>query len=342
MVDIREAAIELVRDHYVAVFAEGADQRKLAAKQDFQTIARDIVDQLGADKIGSAADLEAVAKHSAASLKGWPAVNSHVKALGRGQAPRDESGRPEGEAGPDGVVRGKGYYPGWKPLKTAWDGRWRATRAAMKPEHRRPLAFHEGYVDDAGWEKLRAKQTAAARQFFRDDVEGRALAAEAVAEHWASALWWWFVEEGRLPSDAEAERLVSQAVFADGMAQRSGAEVLRLRNEMIYDACREMGCEASVYTLKPVIGGFPVSGRLRHRKEGWHAMGWRIEPNTKAPRWLFPGGGDFRLMLRDRDPKKPFIVTVGQWYVRREDNTGLGSIVLMDDVDVREQFENAP
>lgn len=114
---------------------------------------------------------------------------------------------------------------------------WRWKRGLPPPEG----------VSPSDWYIASLKQETRAKDYLRADVAGRALAGIAADEGWLCTLYWFVVDEGRLPSPLEEKQLIAIAHKADLKALEPGAfseQLLALRQAMHDYASRQLGLPA--------------------------------------------------------------------------------------------------
>jgi len=203
---------KVLRVDFLDVFAAHPVHKKQAARQDLDALALCIA-RLVPDL--STANIEPLrqAGHGLANhVNAWPTTNKFADAVKRVAV----AARMVRAQAPDG---------------------WRWRRGLSPPEG----------VSPSDWYIASLKQETRARDYLRSDVAGRALAGIALDEGWLCTLYWFVVDEGRLPSPLEEKHLVAIARKADLAALEPGAfseQLLALRQAMHDYASRQLGLPA--------------------------------------------------------------------------------------------------
>lgn len=211
--EIRNAA-NILRVDFLDVFAAQPSHKKHASSQDLDGISVSLARRVGTLSTASAPSLHKAAVDLAESISGWPTVKRFAAALKDIQA----STRLAERAPPIG---------------------WRWKRAGKPPDG----------VSPSEWYQAAIKQENACRAFLRDDVAARALVSFALEERWLCTLYWFVVDQGRLPSDLEERQLIATAKKADALAietntDKLGVSLLALRQAMHDYAARQLGLTA--------------------------------------------------------------------------------------------------
>lgn len=206
-------AASILRVEFFDVFADHPTHRKQAVRQDLDGLALVVARLVPGLSTANIEPLRKAANELANATNGWPTSAKFADAVQRvAVAVR--------------LVRAR--------APTGW--RWR--RGVSPPEG----------VSRSDWYVASLKQEDAAKAYLRDDVAARALVQFSIEERWLCTLYWFVVDTGRLPSDAEEKQLVVQAKQADQIAIETEGKlqvpVLALRQGMHDYAARQLGLVA--------------------------------------------------------------------------------------------------
>lgn len=205
---------KVLRVEFLDVFAAHPAHRKQAQRQELDELALVIARLVPEISTAHCEPLRRAAAEFAGATNGWPTSAKFAAAVQRVQV-ASRSVRPAPPLG------------------------WRWKRGRKPPEG----------LDASSWYIASLKQETSARDYLRADVSGRALAGIAHSEGWLCTLYWFVVDEGRLPSPAEEEQLIGIAKKADAAALEPGNGTLQIPllalRQAMHDYCsRQLGLEA--------------------------------------------------------------------------------------------------
>ena len=203
---------KVLRVEFLDVFAAHPTHRKQADRQDLDGLALVVARLVPGLSTADCEPLREAAGALANSTNGWPTTAKFANAIGRVQASQKSV----------------------RPAPIGW--RWR--RGKRPPEG----------VSVSDWYIASLRQETAAKAYLRSDVAARALVQFAHTELWLCTLYWFVVDEGRLPTPDEERELIAKSKATDALALEAGQpfqfNLLALRQAMHDYASRQLGLPA--------------------------------------------------------------------------------------------------